>query len=200
MKIHGYLSEFALPDLLRFLEHRQLTGMVSIHVDDQSDTNAPKNYFLWLGQGRVVAASHQLQGKGLFALICQQGWLSDRVAAKLAQLFPGKTPIGVYLKAHGVLHTDQLQLLFYQQVMRRVQDLCQIESGQFQFDTCNALPMLEMTGLAMPPSELVLNDFPSHPPEELSLDSTAQRDLSIPRNPKSKLPIPKHWPNCAVSA
>ena len=158
MAITGYLTEFSLAEIFQFLDRGQKTGLLAIHPllgASQPNQRVP-NHYIWLSQGRIVAAANRLDGKGLLALINQRGWASDRVAGKLAQICSTNTPIGLCLKSQGLLDAEQIKLLFYIQVMRQVCALFRLNDGKFLFNHKVARPVTEMTGLSMPATEVTL--------------------------------------------
>ncbi|HEY9641213.1 MAG TPA: DUF4388 domain-containing protein [Coleofasciculaceae cyanobacterium] len=155
MAITGYLADFSLAEILKFLEQGSKTGLLSI-CTLESQAKPRRNHYVWFNQGRIVAAHHLLNQQGLVTLIGQRGWLGDRAATRLAQTCTVGTPLGLCLKSQGVLTAEQLKLLFYSQVMRQVCALFELEDGWFQFDGKAPLPPGEMTGLSAPATDVTL--------------------------------------------
>ena len=60
------------------------------------------------------------------------------------------------MRAQGVLTTKQLQILFAAQVIRQICDLFQVPDGYFSFDPDAPLPKVEMTGLSVVATEVIL--------------------------------------------
>lgn len=89
-------------------------------------------------------------------MIAQRGWVSDRVAFRIAQVSPANTPMGLCLKSQGLLQAEQLKLLFRTQVVGLVSTLLELKDGQFEFDAKGPLPLTEMTGLSLPATEATL--------------------------------------------
>ena len=155
MAVTGYLVDFSLPEIFKFLEQGNKTGLLTIQsLGSQADQ--PSFYYIWFYQGRIVAAAERLDRKGLVSLIGQRGWASDRAASKLGQVCQVGTPLGLCLKSQGVLQAEQLKLLFQVQVFRQVCALFALTDGQFSFDSKAALPQEEMTGLSLPATEATL--------------------------------------------
>ncbi|HEY9645423.1 MAG TPA: DUF4388 domain-containing protein [Chroococcidiopsis sp.] len=154
MAITGYLAEFSLADLFKFLEQGNKTGLLSIcPLSDASDR---KNHYIWLRQGRIVAAAAALDHQELIRQIGQRGWLGELAASRLGQNCTLGMPLGVCLKTQGALSVEQLKMLFYTQVMRQVCDLFTLKDGWFQFDHRTTIPETEMTGLSAPATEVTL--------------------------------------------
>jgi Domain of unknown function (DUF4388) len=156
MTITGYLADFSLAELLKFLEQGSKTGLLSICTLGELQAKPTRNHYVWVNQGQIVAAHHSLNHQGLVALIGQRGWMGDRAATRLAQSCSVDTPLGICLKSQGVLNAEQLKLLFYSQVMRQVCALFELEDGWFQFDGKAPLPPGEMTGLSAPATDVTL--------------------------------------------
>ena len=156
MAVTGYLAEFSLPELFQFLDQGHKTGLLTINGLSVDRNRNSQSHYIWVHEGRIVAAAASLDEKGLLSMISQRGWLSDRVVSRLAQVFSNKTPMGLCLKSHGLLEAEQLKVLFKSQVLRRVCALFQLQDGQFEFQTKVPLPLAEMTGLSVPATEATL--------------------------------------------
>lgn len=156
MAITGSLSEFSLPEIFQFLDQGQKTGILTIRDPQDLRTGKPFLRYIWLHGGRVVAAGDRLDNRGLVQLIEQRGWISDRLRPDVERLISENVPLGLNLKALGILQPDQLKLLFSIQVLRQVCALFQIETGQFRFEAKTELPKSEMTGLSLPATETTL--------------------------------------------
>jgi hypothetical protein len=149
MSITGSLAEFSLPEIFQFIEKGKKTGLLSFRSEAETSTTSIAIHYIWVYQGKVVAAANQLDEQGLVKLINQRQWVSDRVVSKLAQLSPTDRPFGSYLKNQGVLRTEQLKQLFFAQVLQQLQPLLQLKNGIFNFEQDVPLPMREMTGLSI---------------------------------------------------
>ncbi|MEQ9481426.1 DUF4388 domain-containing protein [Coleofasciculus sp. F4-SAH-05] len=106
------------------------------------------NHYIWIAQGRIVAAANRFDGQGLISLIRRDQWVSDRVLSKLLQRCSlNHQPLGLWLKSYGVLDNAQLEQIFEIQIVEQVVPLFQLKDAQFKFELRAALPALEMTGL-----------------------------------------------------
>ncbi|MBV8884253.1 MAG: DUF4388 domain-containing protein [Chroococcidiopsidaceae cyanobacterium CP_BM_RX_35] len=155
MILTGYLSEFSLPEIFQFVEQGYKTGLLSLQFEPEAGKQAPVHY-LWLQGGRIVAVANQRDQKGLLSLIQQRGWLSPQLIQQIRAWAGGEQPLGLYLKAKGVITPEQLKLLFHAQVLQRVCTLFRSPNGQFKFDPKAPLPRAEMTGLSLLATEATL--------------------------------------------
>jgi hypothetical protein len=170
MAIIGQLAEFSLPELFQFLEQGEKSGRLTISIPPdaiaQADANPsaksdqPTLFYIWFRRGRIIAAADRLDGKGLLMLMHRRGWLEGIGKPELQEFAAMLVPLGVYLrvraKAKEPIKPDQLKLVFYSQVMRQVCRLFAFPTGSFEFDSTIPLPMSEMTGQMMPPTEVTL--------------------------------------------
>lgn len=156
MSIKGHLTDFSLPELFQLLERGQKTGLLTLCAEPMTNEK-PKSHYIWVYQGRIVAAANRLDHQGLVSLIDQRQWVSDRVFDKLVHwCCPINEPLGLYLKNQGVLQSDQLKRLFQVQVLRQVCALLQVKDAEFVFEPNLQIPTREMTGLSVPATEAVL--------------------------------------------
>jgi hypothetical protein len=81
------------------------------------------------------------------------------MALKLDQVYPRHRPLGTWLKSQGILQGEQLQKLFYRQVIRQVSQLLRLKGGRFQFYSKARLPFAEMTGISLPGSAVILQSL-----------------------------------------
>ncbi len=153
MSIKGSLADFSLPEIFQFIENGHKTGLLTIHPLSKSPAEQSVHY-LWMNQGKTVAAANQLNDRGLIELIDQYSWVSHRVVMKLAQFCPSNKPLGLYLRSQGALQVEQLEHLFQVQIFRQLCALFQLKDAQFQFEQNVTLPMREMTGLSVPSAVL----------------------------------------------
>ena len=157
MSITGSLTDFSTPEILRFIEKGQKTGLLSFAMCLPNRTKPQSVHHLWVQSGRIVAAANSLDAQGLVFLIAQQEWLSDRVFAKLLKCCcPEDQPLGSCLKNHGVLSPSQLEQLFQVQVLQQVCPLFEYHEGWFKFEKDAPVPNREMTGLSIPATEAIL--------------------------------------------
>jgi hypothetical protein len=182
MKISGNVSEFSLPELLRFLDRQSVTGLLSLEVfSAYYNELKAQTYAIWLKQGNIVAASYGLYKKDIFALAVHKEWLSPFVAQKLAQRLPETVSAGSYLESQGALHFGQLHTLFSEEVIDRVQALFEVKALNFEFETIAELPLREMTGLSIPAATVIVQRLRS----DRSLRQLEKKLIS------SKLPLIK---------
>lgn len=155
MSITGYLIDYSLPELFQFLDQGEKTGTLSLDfsVDEKSQY---QNHYIWFRYGRIVASSDNIEGKGLISLIKQKGWLSKKILDYCQQHFKHDSPLGLSLKSYGLLDAEQVKMLFYTQVMRKVCDLFQCPNARFEFTESKNLAFVEMTGLSSPGTDLTL--------------------------------------------
>jgi hypothetical protein len=156
MAISGYLSEFSLPEIFRLLEQGNKTGRLSIQERSQNPSYPGKIFRIWFKQGYIIAAGDRIDGHGLLSMIQQRGWVSSRFASRITELCAIDQPAGLYLKKQGLLESEQLKLMFSQQVLQQVCKLFELQDGQFQFEAKVVAPITELTGLKAPPSEVTL--------------------------------------------
>jgi hypothetical protein len=159
MSITGNFADFSLPELLQFLDQGKKTGLLQIEFSPEAAGNSTKHtHYIWLHQGRLMAAADRLDQQGLTLMIAQRGWISERVISRITQISSCfvNTPLGLCLKSQGLLQPEQLKLLFHSQVLRPICALFQAQDGLFKFEPTLALPLGEMTGLSMSASEVIL--------------------------------------------
>jgi hypothetical protein len=167
MKIEGYLSEFSLGELFRFLKQGQKTGCLSIVPVDAPENAAIENkvarnfnekagHFIFFQRGDIAAASNSIDGDSLIKLMEKRSLLGAAAIQKMMPLWPGVTPLGLWLKANGVIDVEDLRLLFKQQVLTPIPHLFALREGWFTFDARQPLPYQEMTGWSASPMEIAL--------------------------------------------
>jgi hypothetical protein len=158
MTITGNFADFSLPELLQFLDQGKKTGILYIEFFPENNKSKKQVYYIWLHQGRVVAASDRLDQQGLTLMIAQRGWISERVISRVTQISScfANSPLGLCLKSQGLLQPEQLKVLFNGQVLRPVCGLFQVKDALFRFEPTPTLPLGEMTGLSMSATEVIL--------------------------------------------
>ncbi|NEP19002.1 MAG: DUF4388 domain-containing protein [Leptolyngbya sp. SIO4C1] len=156
MAIQGDLSQFSLPELLKFLQDGQKTGRLSIQSFEAINikqlryvSSANQTYFIWFRAGRIITMANRLDGLGLLTILQQRHQLSLREIPKIVRYCPAQVPLGSYLSTCGVLQPRQLSALFSIQVMQQMLSLFQLSQGQFRFVELALSPYLEMTGLSI---------------------------------------------------
>jgi hypothetical protein len=158
MCITGTLTDFSLPEIFQFIEKGRKTGLLTLRALPGYQATPPTVHYIWVYQGRIVAAANQLDQQGLVKLIEQWQVVSERVFDKLIHwCCPINEPLGLYLRNQGVLKREQLKLLFHIQVLEPVCALFQLKDAQFKFEQNGLIPTREMTGLSVPAG--VLNHY-----------------------------------------
>jgi hypothetical protein len=147
MTITGYLREFSLAELFRFLDQGYKTGLLTLKVEEELP------YYIWCHQGRIVASANSLSGDGLISLMRQRKFISD-LDSKI--LINDDAPLGLSLKSQSVIDAEQLKMLFAIQVMRNVCTLFTLNNAWFEFNSEVNIPLREMTGLSAPATEITL--------------------------------------------
>jgi hypothetical protein len=150
MSIIGYLEDFSLPEILQFIEKGRKTGLLKLRALNESPEMLPSVHYLWVYEGRLVAASHSLDHQGLVKLIEEHHWISNHLLTKLEQFYPKDEPLGLWFKAQGLLQTEQLKYLFNVQVLQKVCALFQLKDAIFEFKQDVSIPVREMTGWSVP--------------------------------------------------
>jgi hypothetical protein len=159
MTITGNFADFSWPELLQFLEQGKKTGLLQTEFSIATSEHTTKQtYYIWLHQGRMMAAADRYDQQGLTLMIAQRGWISERVISRVTQISSCfiNTPLGLCLKSQGLLQSEQLKLLFNNQILRPVSALFQAQDGVFNFEPTSNLPLGEMTGLSMSATEAIL--------------------------------------------
>jgi hypothetical protein len=185
MTVNGYLTDFSLPELFQLFERGRKTGLLTITPNvigpvgmpiemvapdvttgcegDSGPTEGTSRslrcHYIWFYRGRIVASSTRLDQKELGLQLQSLGWVSERMALKLDQVYPRHRPLGTWLKSQGILQGEQLQKLFYRQVIRQVSQLLRLKGGRFQFYSKARLPFAEMTGISLPGSAVILQSL-----------------------------------------
>ena len=166
MVFTGYLSQFSLPELFQFLEEGYKTGLLTISKLSSSELTSSKllsnftteAYYIWLQQGRILAAAEGLDNQGLISMLAKRGWYNNYFSLKDFDLknSSSKTTMGLYLKSQGIVKAEQLMLLFRAQITEKISPLFQLKDAEFNFDSNAPLPLAEMTGLSIPATEATL--------------------------------------------
>ena len=153
MSITGSLTDFSLPEIFQFVDQGHKTGLLTLRTLPESQI-PPSVHYIWVNQGRIVAAANQLNAQGLISLINQYQWVSQRVVTKLAQFCPSNKPLGLYLRSQGALQVEHLEHLFQVQIIQQVCAIFQLKDAHFNFDQNVPIPTREMTGLSVSASVL----------------------------------------------
>lgn len=161
MAFTGYLSKFSLPEILEFLEQGYKTGLLSISALNDNPRSVSQNHYIWLRQGRIVAAANRLDNQGLISMIARRGWISEKIAKDNFQASGARVAIGLCLKSQGLITAEQLTLIFRTQIMGQMSPLFELENGKFDFDSQALMPAAEMTGLSMLTNEAIIKGLRS---------------------------------------
>lgn len=161
MAFTGYLSKFSLPEIFEFLEQGYKTGLLSIRALKDEQNQQDDNHYIWLRQGRIVAAANKLDNQGLASMINRRGWVSKNCATEKFEASGGKMAMGLCLKSQGLVTAEQLTLLFRAQIMGQIAPLFELENGKFDFDFQASIPAAEMTGLSMLTTEATIKGLRS---------------------------------------
>jgi Domain of unknown function (DUF4388) len=157
MGLTGYLSEYSLAEVFQQIQQDALTGLLTIEPEDDSVKTPSSNYYLWFQSGRIVAMARNLDRTSLLLMLEKRGWIStetiQRLLSKTEKL---EEPLGQYLKAKGVLSTEQLQIIFHAQILQPVCSLFKLHTARFVFNPKIRLAKAEMTGLSVSADEASL--------------------------------------------
>jgi hypothetical protein len=155
MTLAGYLSEYSLAEIFNFVHEGNRTGLLSIFPDPNPDLNTAAPDYVWFENGRIVAATSGLDGKGLLKTIEQRKLMPlAQIGSVETQLRHLPQPLGIYLKSRGLLDAEQLKLLFNAQTIAFVCKLFTFNHHQFKFDP-DQLPInAELTGISLPAQEM----------------------------------------------
>jgi hypothetical protein len=156
MKLTGYLSEFSLAELFQLLEQGEKSGRLVLQSPDARAFGEKIISLVWFKQGHIVAASDRTDGQGLLSLIQKRSWTTSHTANRIMEVCSIGQPLGLCLKAQGLLEAEQLRLLFRVQVLQQVRNLFALPNAYFQFDHQVEPPFAEMTGLIGSPTESTL--------------------------------------------
>lgn len=155
--IIGSLTDFSLPEILQWIEKGKKTGLLTFRALPGGKVPLLPVHYIWVYQGDIVAAANRLDNQGLVSLITQCQLVSDRVIAKLLLwCCPITKPLGLSLKHHRVLQTEQLEQLFQIQLLQQVCPLFQHKDAQVLFNPNVPIPTREMTGLSVSATEATL--------------------------------------------
>ena len=192
MSVNGYLSDVSLPEVFQLLQDGKKTGLLAIQGLTTPRQAQPKYYFIWLHRGRIVTVTNQLDCRCLATLINHRRYLSTTMIERLIRRCPVDEPLGRFLRAQGVLSSKQLQILFAAQVIRQICDLFQVPDGYFTFDPDAPLPKVEMTGLSVVATEVVL------PGLRILKDWTAFKD-KLPHPQSALVSLIRGQPNVRIN-
>lgn len=155
MKLSSSLADFSLAELFQLIDQGRKSGCLSIFTipDRHPQGSNSQHFYIWFEQGYVVAAANRLNGRDLISKITEHGWANLRVIDQIFTEASTTKSLGSQLKTHGVLSSEQLNLLFASQ-LQQIQEFFEIQEGIFKLDTKAALPLKEMTGLSLKATEV----------------------------------------------
>ncbi len=157
MGLTGYLSEYSLAEVFQQIQREDLTGLLTIEPEDDSVQSLSSNYYIWFQGGRLVAMAKSLDRTSLLSMLEKRGWITTQTIQKLlSKTEKLEEPLGQYLKAKGVLSTEQLQIIFHAQILQPVCSLFKLTTARFVFNPKTRLAKAEMTGLSVSADEATM--------------------------------------------
>lgn len=157
MSLSSSFTDFSLAELFQLIEQGRKSGCLSVCTlpDIKTPESRAKYFYIWFRSGRIVAATHRLNGKGLVSKIAQRNWVEPSIIETVYRNASKTTPLGLQFKTESLLSAEQLNLLFANQ-LQQVRQLFEIQKGVFKLDCKAPLPMSEMTGLSLSATEVTL--------------------------------------------
>lgn len=157
MSLRGSLKDFSLPELFRLIDLGHKSGKLIVQTSSEPTTSKDivDCHYIWFRQGQIVAVMNRLDQQDLMTLIENKGWLSRRVTERLRKACPQETPFGSYLRSREILTTEQVSILFREQI-DRIRNLFELPPSSFEMDWQALLPWHEMTGLGVKPLKVAL--------------------------------------------
>ncbi|GAB1539595.1 DUF4388 domain-containing protein [Scytonema sp. NUACC21] len=157
MTLSSSFTDFSLGELFQLIDQGRKSGCLTVCTlpDLHSPGSKSQYFYIWFRQGRVIAASNRLNGQRLASKIVNRGWANLNVIEEACNHASTTTPLGLLLKTEGVLSSEQLNLLFANQ-LQQVRELFEIQKGVFKLDSKAVLPLKEMTGLSLRAIEVAL--------------------------------------------
>jgi hypothetical protein len=152
MEITGRFSELSCNEIFQFVDRTRLTGCLTIAAPD---SKSPKQY-VWFDNGDIVGTAPQSRSNPLLWLIHQQDWMGYAASSRLASKCPESQTLGSYLKAQGVLKSDQLRHLFQVQLKQMRNRLSDLDDATFHLESGATLPHQQMTGLRIPAQDVTI--------------------------------------------
>ncbi len=157
MGLTGYLSEHSLAEVFQQIQTEALTGLLKIIPEDDSVQTPSSNHYLWFQSGRLVAMARNRERTSLLLMLEKRGWITTKTIQRLlSKTEKLEEPLGQYLKSHGVLTAEQLQIIFHAQILQPVCSLFKLNQARFAFNTDARLAKAEMTGLSVSADEAIL--------------------------------------------
>lgn len=160
MALAGYLSEYSLAEICRFIYEGRRSGLLEIELDSNEIAKPQKTQHLWIKNGRIIAVTSGMNGKELLTAIGQRKLIPpQQLAAIVSQIYQIDLPMGLYLQSQGLLDAEQLKLLYYAQTIAPLARLFEFNHSKFQFNAIRAnsvgvLARSEMTGIELTTREI----------------------------------------------
>ncbi|AKG22895.1 DUF4388 domain-containing protein [Calothrix sp. 336/3] len=158
MSLSSSFADFSLAELFQLIDLGRKSGCLTVCTlpDIHVANSKAYYYYIWFCRGRLIAATHRLNGQDLVGKIHQRGWMETQLMEDfLTNQFIPDTPLGLQLKVEGLLNAEQLNLLFASQLYQ-IKELFEIQKGVFKLDCKASLPWREMTGLNLQAREVAL--------------------------------------------
>lgn len=157
MSLSSSFTDFSLAELFQLIDQGRKSGCLSVCTlpDIKTPQSRAKYFYIWFRSGRIVAAAHRLNGRGLVSKIAQRNWVEPQIIETVYNNASKNTPLGLQFKTQEILTAEQLNLLFASQ-LQQVRQLFEIQKGVFKLDCKASLPMFEMTGLSLSATEVTL--------------------------------------------
>jgi Domain of unknown function (DUF4388) len=182
VSLAGYLSEYSLSEIFRFVQEGHKTGLLWIEADRSTMLTVNSSYYISFQSGRIVSITNGLKNQSLIEMIEQRKWLSPEWMPIIeAQLDDLVQPLGTQLKVYNLVSSDRLKLLFNSQVISNISKIFKIQQGRFKFNPKTPLAYSEMTGLSLTATEgallglRVLQDWSGLTAKLPAADSALQR-------------------------
>lgn len=160
MALAGYLSEYSLAEICKFIYEGRRSGLLEIDPDPNEISKPQTMRHLWIEHGRIIAVTSGMGGKELLTAIGQRQLITQQqLATTVSQIYQINLPMGLYLKSQGLLDVEQLKLLYYAQTIAPLARLFEFNHSKFQFNPipANSIGILacsEMTGVRLTAREI----------------------------------------------
>jgi hypothetical protein len=153
----GRLLEYSLAEVFRFIEEGRKTGLLSIDRGNGLLSSSKHQSYIWFQTGAVVAHASSLNGQELIDLATRSCHLNETISDTLRQqsayMFK---PLGKHLESQGLINSQQLRMLFSEQVLQPIAALFCAGDAAFAFDDTSLPVSSEMTGMSISATEISL--------------------------------------------
>jgi hypothetical protein len=123
----GSLAQVALPEVLRSIASRELSGSLEV-------TSRPSIRTLYFDRGFIVFTASNSESDRLGQCLLEAGKLTEKELALAAELMKGKRRIGEAIVAAGFLTQDELGRELADQARRIATSLFEVEEGDYRFE------------------------------------------------------------------